>query len=705
MAKEKKTKLKKEKVVKSKVNKGSVKKDNTGISFGTIRVKLLSSYALMVGFIIVVGLSSYSAGANAIRENYNDSAMQSVDLLGDYLGFGFSTVKGSAGEYLADATLGNYLDKRLNSENMEEVKFYQETKEALSKQATTDVFISSIYFFTDGISSISTNKLSSETLYSAYMATEQGQYVAGDTQKYYWLGNPSAIDEVLNVKTDEYAVRMIKYFYKRDALLVMDIEKAAVTSILNEVDFGEGSKVAFITEDGVEINKEGSKDAFFTNFDFYQTALASETESGVIENVKVDGIQNLFVYKKLVDSNSMVCALIPNEIFMGQVQAIKYIVAIVILVACLVAVFVGGGISLSINKAIKYFIKNLEKVAKGNIGTRFSVKNKDEFAKLARHMNDMLDSVAGLLTNAREVSAEVAQSVQKVANSSESISGSSNHISKAMEELEGGLTQQANDTVEGVDQMENLAEQIESVEQDTKEIKEIADLTQESIGNSVKQMEELQSQAEETTSITGQVINNIENLNKQTEAIGMIIDTITDIAEETALLSLNASIEAARAGEAGRGFTVVAESIKKLADQSSSATAEIRGIVEAINTETSVTVDNANKAGEIIQRQADVVAETKTSFDAMSKEVGRLLQKVNLITESIDKIQEVKTSSVDKMQNISAVTEEAVASVTTVTARTQEQVTVVDELLDLSKKLYEQVQRLDDSMNQFRMDE
>jgi len=692
-----KNKVKKEKAPKKGKSAGKIK-----FSFSSIRTKMLSSYGLMVCFIILVGLISYNIGADTIRESYNTSAKQSMEMLGEYFSFGFDTVKSTAVEYMTNTTLMDYLDDRLD--DVEEVRFYQETKDEIGTKAAADIFIESVYFFAEGISSISTNKLSANTMYSEYSACEQGAYVSGDDQKYYWLGAPSTVDTTLNVVQDNYAVRLVKKFYRKEAFLMIDIEKAAIVNGLNKIDFGEGSKVAFITEDRVEISDDGVKEPYFVNFDFYEKALASEEASGVIENVKVDGVNSLFVYNKMENTNSMVCALIPNEIFMGQLQTIKYVVAAVMIIACIFAVVLGGGLSLSINKTIQYFIRNLEKVAQGNIGTKFTVKRKDEFLQLAVHMNQMLESVAGLLTDARDVSTEVALSVQKVTDSSESISDSANHISKAMDEIEDGLTQQADDTVAGVNKMEDLADQIEAVEKETREIKEIADLTQTSIGNSVLQMAELQEKAEETTSITSQVIDNIESLNQRTRMIGTIIDTITEIAEETTLLSLNASIEAARAGEAGRGFTVVADNIKKLADQSVEATDEIRNIVDAIGRETRTVVENANKAGDIIQRQADVVTETKVSFDSMSKEVERLLQKVTLITENIQRIQEVKDDSVDKMASISAVTEEAVASVTTVATRTQEQVSIVDELLNLSKKLSEQVQRLDDSMNQFNME-
>lgn len=672
-------------------------------NLSSIRVKMVWSYILMICFIILVGVISYAIGEKTIRESYNDSAKQSMELLGEYFSFGFDNVKSIAVEYMTDTTLMDYLENRL--EDVERVRYYQEIKDELSKKAAADKFIQSVYFFAEGISSVSTNKQNADNLYSEYMTSDQGQYVATDEQKYYWLGKASPVDEVLKVEDDSYAVRLVKAFYRKNAMLMIDIEKDAIINGLNKVDFGEGSKVSFITEDGAEIDNEGNKVSYFIDFDFYQQALDAEELSGVIENVRIDDTENLFVYKKMSDCKSMVCALVPNEIFMGQIQTIKYVVAIVMLLACLLAIVVGGGLSLSINRTIQYFIKNLESVAKGDIGTKFVVKKKDEFAQLALHMNHMLMSVSRLLMNARAVSVEVAESVKKVTLSSECIYDSANHISGAMREIEGGLSQQAEDTIAGVNEMDELAYQIETVERETTGIKEIADMTQSSIADSVIQMTELQEKAEETTNITEQVISNIENLNIRTKTINTIIDTITEIAEETTLLSLNASIEAARSGEAGRGFTVVAENIKKLAEQSVKAAEEIRKIVETIGVETNVVVENANKAGKIIKRQADVVVQTRKSFDNLSKEVERLLRKVSLIDDNIQGVQKVKDDSVDKMASISAVTEEAVASVTSVTMRTQEQVEIVDELLKLSGKLSEQVQRLDDSMNMFQVEE
>lgn len=343
-------------------------------------------------------------------------------------------------------------------------------------------------------------------------------------------------------------------------------------------------------------------------------------------------------------------------------------------------------------------------MAQGKIGTRFNVKKKDEFGYLAEHMNTMLDSVTKLLENAKEVSSEVSSSVEEVMNSSNTIYDSTNYISTAMDEIEIGLTQQANDTMVGVEMLERLADQMCIVEDGTTEIKNIADATQKSIGNSVEQMYDLKKRAGETTQITGQVITNVMKLNEKTKEIDTIINAINSIADETSLLALNASIEAARAGEAGKGFMVVADSIQQLAVQSVEATGRISDIVETIDGEIGAVVNIANKADGIIKVQETAVADTQASFDEMSNEVKILLDKLSDIIDSVAKMQRDKEVTVDKMQSISAVTEEVVASVSTVAGKAQQQVGIVDGLQGLSEKLSEQAVLLDASMKQFTIE-
>lgn len=673
--------------------------------FSSIRFKMLGSYVLMIGFIILVGSLSYRAGSEAIKGNYKTTALQSMNMLGEYVEFGFDKVKGAAIEYLTDEQITGYLTGKMTSSQTEQMQYYTQKKAEIVTKATADSFIKDIYFFSNEVPSLSTNKKSVEGMYDQYMTEEQGQRVGQDGQKYYWLGQASGIDQALELDTNGYAVRMIKNFYKKDAMLVMDIDTQAVLSILQQLDLGEGSMVSFVTADGVELKSDGSREGVFYGTEFYQAAEASEETSGIIENVLLGDNEYLFMFRKLANTGAMVCALIPNAEILSQVASIRYIALIVVAVACVMAIVVGGGISFSINRSIRYFIKNLEVVAKGNVGIQFKVRKKDEFSRLALHTNKMLASVKELLGNATGVSSEVSSSVEKVMDSSQVIYDSTSHISNAMEEIEQGLAQQADDTFAGVDLLEGLAGSIGTVAEETNDIKNIADAAKNAIGSSVSQMDELKTRAEETTAITGLVISNVESLNERTKQIDTIIDAINSIADETSLLALNASIEAARAGDSGRGFMVVADSIKKLAEQSMEATGEIRTIVDAIDSETKAVVNIANQADGIVKQQTVAVSDTLSSFDAMLSEVEMMLDKVNAIITNVEKMQKEKEDSIEKMQSISAVTEEIVASVSTVSNKAQQQVAIVDELHNLSAKLTEEAALLDASMKQFTIEQ
>lgn len=689
---------------KKKMSKSNKTNTNRVRILSSIRFKMLGSYVLMIGFIILVGFLAYQTGAKAIQDNYKTSTMQSMDMMGEYVEFGFKNVEGAAVEYLTDDEITKYLMGKMADKQATQTEYYNNMKAELTTKVSADSFIKNIYFVSNDVASLSTNKKSQENLYDEYIATEQGKKIAEMPNQYFWLGQASALDESLEINKDDYAIRMIKNFYRKDALLVMDIDREAILSILDEIDFGEGSYVSFVTSDGVELNRDGSRDSVFTKTDFYPVAQSSEESSGIIENARMNGEEYMFAFRKLADTGAMVCVLIPNSEIFSQVEGIRYIAIILVVIASIIAFLIGGGLSLSMNHSITYFVNNLEKVSKGHISTRFLINKKDEFSRLAEHMNRMLDSVTELLLKSKDVSSEVSASVEQVMNSSQVISDSANHISTAVEKIENGLNSQAQDTLACVDELDGLAEQIGIVEKETMGIRDIADTTKILIVNSVDKMDDLHVKSEETAKITGEVITDIENLNKKTKEIDVIIDTINAIADETSLLALNASIEAARAGSAGKGFMVVADSIKNLAEQSMEATGKIRSIVEAINHETGTVVSIANRTGDIIDQQTAAVADTQTSFDNMAEEVELLLKKVDAIIKNVSKIQKEKEVSVERIHSISAVTEEAVVSVSTVTGKTQEQVDIVNNLQVLSEKLTKQALLLDSSMKQFTIE-
>jgi methyl-accepting chemotaxis protein len=354
-----------------------------------------------------------------------------------------------------------------------------------------------------------------------------------------------------------------------------------------------------------------------------------------------------------------------------------------------------------IQRVIHYIIVELKKVSGGNLTVQLKVKRRDEFLTLSNGINDMINNMRGLIENVKAQSSSVTGSSIQVRDSSEVFSKATREITEAINEIQQGVNQQAGDAESCLIQMDDLSKKIEVVNGKTNEISGIANDTKESIIQGMDTMHVLNEKAQSTSEITARIINNIEKLEQKSMSISKIIGTINGIAEETNLLSLNASIEAARAGEFGRGFSVVADEIRKLADQSVCAVHEIEGLIQEIQTQTKDVVKIANEAENVVSDQETAVNNTEKSFNDMNHHVERLVNNVGMILENVHNIETAKVQTLMAIENISAVSQQTAAASMSVNETTNHQLDAVNTLDRLSKELDENAQTLENVIHQF----
>jgi methyl-accepting chemotaxis protein len=625
-----------------------------------ITIKLITSFIIPILFVIVIGYVSYDRAADAIIKNYKASNLQALNMTGDYINFGLKSVKATASQYILDSNNEKYFYGQLNSNQVNFNMKGKEIKEIIKTKIMWDEFLANIHFLSDHIdNTISTAYKPGSGLYQKFIDSEAMKPIKADSDGAYWVGKDEEFDQLLGVDSEDYIIRYAQNFVDGKALVLLDIKSATIQEIIDGLDFESGSIVSFVTPDGNELfnSKDSNLKPDFDKEEFFIQSQNSKNTFGSSSDVPYNGSNYLYLYSKVGDTGIMLCALIPEANILKKVDSIKHVTLILVLIACIVAVLIAGFTSAGILGIIHNFIRHLGKVSKGDLSVRLKTKRKDEFLLLSDGINDTIENMNGLIKKIVTQSSSVTESSVQVKEASEVFTSSNKGITTAINEIQQGVEQQAEESQNCLNQMDNLSRKIELMNGKTSEISIITQETKQSITQGVDSMHVLNAKAQSTTEITSQIIKNIQILENKSTKISDIIGTINNIATETNLLSLNASIEAARAGEAGRGFMVVAEEVRKLADQSAHSVHEIEELIQDIQVQTKEAVIIAKEADGVVKEQEDAVGHTESSFKDINRNVEKLIKNVGSILNSIHDIEQSRIDTLTAIENISAVSQ------------------------------------------------
>lgn len=664
-----------------------------------LRTKLIASFMVPVLCIIALGVLSYKEASNAIISNYESAVEETMSMTNQYMDLLIDTVRSDYNLYLSNVNLSRYFKGELN-ENEGNTLVATYTKE-ITRNVSNDTSVSNLYFISGSKPSISTATLSDEAAYDIYVGTPEGALVDADRNTYFLFGNQSDADGTLGTDSSQYSLRMAKYMGTNNAIMLLDFTHDIITESLASLYAGEGSYVAFITRDGTEFYSDGTsaRNGVFGSSDFYQNVAGSQ-ESGM-QYVTYNGEAYLFLYSPLMSQSAMLCTLIPESLVLAQVADIKTTAVALVIFAVIIAVLLGYILSTRISGSIYYILRQLKKVADGDLTVQLTAKSKDEIRLLADGVNSMANSMKTLITNVTEASNALNLAAEQVSSSSETFMVTAGDIQNAISEIESGVTQLDENSDDCLTQMDALSGKIANVTDDTKEIISLTESTSSSITDGISSMSNLTDSAKKTSDITNNVIHAIEALSDKSRSIGQIVESINDIAAETNLLSLNASIEAARAGEAGRGFAVVAEEIRKLADQSAQSAGKIQEIIDDIIDTTSSVVNVAKEAASTVEYQEKAVAHTKESFLTMDQQVHSLLNSISEISESMQNMEHARNTTLSAIESISAVSAQTAAGSSNVNTTVTAQRDAIHTLDSAANTLQQRAEELTELLNQF----
>ena len=708
--KPKKERIKKERPAKQTERKPQPKKTGNsrkaakdkGMGLRGIQVKLIGAFMIPVILFVIIGFMIYSKCSTTLNSTYEASANTSVGTLEEYLGLGFENIELMATRLSINSAITSYYTgSEVKSESM-----LMDTKVALSNESTADKFIDHIIVCAKSGTACSEKGAIRGDVYNAFVESEEGKNVESEIgMGSMWISSHPAIDEVTGYDSDEYALSLVTVLKnnsnKSVGYIIIDVKTSFIQDILDNAQISDNSIKGFVLEDGSQV-LSGDSDIKFTDTDFYQEALAGENLQGSKE-VSYEGADYLFTYSRIEGTNMLVCAMVPQKEIMAGAQAILRYTLIAVAICAVIAIVVGSVLASGISKAIRKVNRVLKKTSDGDLTGQISMKRKDEFNVLSSSITNMIGSMKDLILKMTNVSGHVSDSAVQVGTNSEVLLEVTKNITEAVDYINSGISQQAQDTESCLEQMNGLAERINVVHENTDEISEIAQEAQGAIENGMVIVANLGEKVQGTTEVTETIIREIRELTKESIAINSIIGTINEIAEQTNLLSLNASIEAARAGEAGRGFAVVSEEIRKLAEQSGNAGNQIGEIINHIQERLAATIETAGLAGESVAFQTEALNNTVDVFKNISQQVSKLAEDVEKITQSVGGIEQAKEDTMNAIESISTTSNQTESASEELARSTEKQLQAVEVLNDAVKRLQMDAEDLDTSVSIFKV--
>lgn len=438
-----------------------------------------------------------------------------------------------------------------------------------------------------------------------------------------------------------------------------------------------------------------------------EQATLKEGKTYIGETVVV-GVKNQTIYEPIKDKQGNVIGMmfigVPSSLIDTLVAGLSTKIIVFIVIELLVAALLIWVIVSGTLRRLHHIVNAADQVAQGNLSIEsLNSNHKDEFGQLSSSFDTMTVNLRNLVQRVYESSEQVAESSREMLAITEQNAEASTQIAVSIEKVAVGSESQVSAITETVDSIEQLSartQQVAAASNDiallTAKTAQTTDKGQEAINKVVEQMDSINQK-------TGQVQQSVQKLAESSDQINEIINVITGITEQTNLLALNAAIEAARAGEQGRGFAVVADEVRKLAEQSKNAAHQIAILIQA----------NGKNINEAVRAMDDEIKDVQAGIGIVDTAGKSFLEITALVLQVSNQVQEISATTqemasgteqiVASIQDIDRISQDTADQTQTVSAAVEEQTASFEQINSSSKGLVSMIQDLQKVVSTFKL--
>ncbi|KYG89765.1 chemotaxis protein [[Bacillus] sp. KCTC 13219] len=643
----------------------------------TIRKKLIFSFLLILLIpAALIGLIAYQSAKKQVIEEQQASANESVRML-DMNITNMIAPKVYDIEYFA----GKFNQQSLRQEERTRVV------NLLTEYINTHPEVEAIYIGTKQGEMINAPELD---LPSDYDPRERPWYTdAVNNNGDVVLTTPyvSASGE------NSIVVTITKTLPDQSGVFAMDLNISLLDNVANDIKIGETGFAALYDDRQYYITQNGKESGTEVTESYVNEIYNNENGTIIMKDRHIRYTTNELTGWKVLGT-------------MFTVEAKKAASGILttIVIVVVLAIIAGIGFILFMVRSIVRPIKELQvnalKISEGDLTTYIDIYTKDEIGQLGEAFVAMKISLKKLLQHMGQSAQQVQSSAQNLAASAEQNIAASEQVTDAMQEVASSTEKQTTSIEQNAISIEEVAKGIVEVTDSTMQVSDLsgfamqlADEGGEAVQQTVNQMQSIHAsvvQSDET----------IQSLYERTKQIGSILEIITAISDQTNLLALNAAIEAARAGEHGKGFAVVADEVRKLAEQSLQSTSQISTLIAAIQQDTAQSVQAMDKASIDVEEGLKLTEQTSEKFATIVESLQNIAPKIEGISAASEEIsavvQEVSATALelsDHAKSNAAASEEVAASTEQTLASMHEMAAAAHALQEMADELHEYMER------------